>query len=153
MFVGEPAQLTFVAATGFGAGNRGLEMISVAVTRDGEEMALVRQRGPVTTGPVPLRDPVVLFRGRMQIRFTYRDDDGQTLPVWSNQTRLPKAVAVEIFNTAGASLFPVPLLMKLPVNMAAGCVSGSDDEDGGCPRPGARQPQQGAQDRDNAEGQ
>jgi hypothetical protein len=132
-----------VAATGFGAGDRGLELISVNVTKNNDETAMVRQRGPVVSGPSPLRDPVVLMHGRMQFRFSYRDDDGRVLATWTNQERLPKAVAVEIFNTAGASVFPVPVLLKLPANLAAGCLTGGgDDGEGavGCPGQQGRRP-------------
>jgi general secretion pathway protein J len=135
MFAGDAGNLLFVAATGFSAGDRGLELISITVTRDEDGIAVVRQRGPVTTGPAPLRDPVILLRGRMQFRFSYRDDNGQTLQSWSNSERLPKAVAVEILNSAGVSVFPVPVVMKLPANLAATCVSGDDDGEGGCPSP------------------
>lgn len=122
----------FAAATGFGAGDRGLELISITVTKEENELAVIRQRGPVVAGPAPLRDPVILLRGRMQFRFSYRDEDGQVLPTWSNRDRLPKAVAVEVFNTAGVSVFPVPVLMTLPANLSAACISGGgDDGDGG----------------------
>jgi len=156
IFVGDAAQLLFVAATGFGAGDRGLELISITATKDGDDLVVVRQRGPVTTGQAPLRDPVVLLRGRMQFRFSYRDDDGQTLLTWSNRDRLPKAVAVELFNAGGVSVFPVPLVLKVPTNLSAACISGGG-EDGdaavGCPgqggarlrQPGQQPGQQGGQ--------
>lgn len=133
MFAGDAGQLTFVAATGFSAGDRGLETISVTVTRDDNGMAVIRQRGPVATGRTPLRDPVVLMRGRMQFQFSYRDEDGQTLTAWSNRERLPAAVAVDIRNTAGVSVFPTPVVIKLPTNMAADCIAGDGDLTAGCP--------------------
>jgi type II secretory pathway component PulJ len=139
IFAGDAQQLMFVAATGFGAGDRGLELISVTVTKEQEDTLVVRQRGQVATGPTPLRDPVVLLRGRMQVRFTYQDDLGQTLEIWSNRDRLPKAVAVNILNAAGTSVFPAPVVLKLPTTMAAACISGASSDDGtgmgmiGCP--------------------
>lgn len=146
MFVGDAEKLVFVAATGFGAGDRGLELISITVTREQDGIAVVRQRGPVTTGPAPLADPVVLLRGRMQLQFSYRDDDGQILKTWSNRERLPKAVAVDIVNTAGVSVFPVPVVMKLPANLAAACIAGDGDDAGGCPAPrSGRQDKSGGQ--------
>jgi general secretion pathway protein J len=131
MFSGDAGQLLFVAATGFGAGNRGLELVSVNMTRDADGVvALVRQRGQVTTGPTPLRDPVVLLHGRMQFAFSYRDEDGQTLTSWTNRERLPKAVVLDLRNTAGVSVFPTPVVFNVPTNMAAACISG-DGGDGG----------------------
>jgi general secretion pathway protein J len=128
VFAGEGAQLLFVAATGFGAGDRGLELISVTVTKDGEDTVVVRQRGQVTTGRTPLRDPVVLLRGRLKVGFSYRDDDGRIVPTWSNRQQLPKAVAVDITNNAGTALFPAPVLLKLPANLAAACLTSTGSE-------------------------
>ncbi|MPZ56885.1 MAG: hypothetical protein GEU91_10400 [Rhizobiales bacterium] len=141
LFSGDAGKLMFVAATGFGAGDRGLELISITVAREEDGIVVVRERGPVSTAPGPLRDPVILLRGRMQVQFTYRDDDGQVLTNWSNRPQLPKAVAVNVFNTAGVSVFPVPLLITLPTNLAAACIAGGDEdgESGGvCPSPRGR---------------
>jgi Tfp pilus assembly protein FimT len=148
IFAGDAQQLMFVAATGFGAGDRGLELISVTVTKEQDDTVMVRQRGQVSTGPTPLRDPVVLLRGRIQVRFSYQDDQGVTQATWSNRDRLPKAVAIEVFNTVGTSVFPTPVVLKLPTTLAAACLSAGNADDGtgaaGCPgqqqRP--RQPQQ-----------
>jgi general secretion pathway protein J len=140
VFAGGADSLLFVAATGFGSGDRGVELLSVNVTKNDDDMALVRQRGQVTSGQTPLRDPVVLLRGRMQVQFSYYDNDGQTLPTWSNRDQLPKAVGINILNTAGVAVFPVPLMMKLPTNLASGCV-GSAGGDGTTECPGPRQRQ------------
>lgn len=147
MFAGSEGQLLFVAATGFGAGDRGLELISITVTREEEGIAVVRQRGPVVTGPAPLRDAVVLLRGRMQFRFSFRDDDGQTVANWSNRESLPKAVAVELFNNAGVSVFPVPVVMKLPATRPAPCTAGDDDGTGAAACPGDRGSTRGRRER------
>jgi general secretion pathway protein J len=155
MFIGQPQQLLFVATTGFGAADRGLEMISVNVVSEEDGVAVVRQRGPVTSGPAPLRDPVVLLRGRMQVRFTYRDDAGQALESWTNRDRLPKAVEINIVNPAGVSVFPAPVVMKLPANLSAACVAGGGGDEGvgsgGCPtgRPRRTPNQQNEQDGQN----
>jgi len=133
IFSGDAGRLLFVAATGFGAGDRGLELISITVTREQDDTAVVRQRGPVSTGPVPLRDPVVLLRGRMRFQFAYRDANGQLQPKWSDRQELPQAVVVNVANNAGTSVFPVPVEMKLPANIIAMCITGDDDGTGGCP--------------------
>jgi general secretion pathway protein J len=140
MFAGDARQLLFVAATGFGAGDRGLELISVTVTNEGDGIAVVRQRGPVMTGPAPLRDPVILLRGRLLMQFTYRDDDGQALVSWTNRDKLPKGVAVDVRNQAGVSVFPVPFVVRLPTTMPAACLAGAEDAPGGCPGGQARTP-------------
>jgi Tfp pilus assembly protein FimT len=145
IFAGEAQQLMFVAATGFGAGDRGLELISVTVTKEQDDTVVVRQRGQVSTGPTPLLDPVVLLRGRIQVRFSYQDDQGVTLATWSNRDRLPKAVAIEVFNAVGTSVFPTPVVLKLPTTLAAACLSTGNADDGtgatGCPGQQQRPPQ------------
>ena len=143
IFAGEPGSLLFVAATGFGASDRGVELLSINVVTDQDGIAIVRQRGQVTSGQTPLRDPVVLLRGRMQAQFTYQDSDGQTVATWKNRDQLPKAVSLNILNQAGVAVFPVPFMMKLPVNQAGGCaVSGESDGSTGCPTGQQRPPQQ-----------
>jgi len=146
VFSGDAESLLFVAATGFGAGDGGVELVSVNVVKDESGIAVVRQRGRVTTGQTPLRDPVVLLRGNMQVQFSYYGYDGQPQPSWTNRDQLPKAVAVNILNPAGVAVFPVPLTMKLPTNMAAGCVDGDEGTGTGCTGP-QRRPQQNQTDQ------
>jgi general secretion pathway protein J len=146
VFVGGADSLLFVAATGFGAGDRGVELLAINVTKNDDGIALVRQRGQVTSGQTPLRDPVVLLRGRMQVQFSYYDNDGQTLPTWSQRDQLPKAVGINVLNAAGVAVFPVPLMMKLPTNLAAGCAGGAGgDGTTECPGPRQQRPPQESQ--------
>jgi hypothetical protein len=129
-FVGEPNRLIFVAATGFGTGDRGLELLNITAVTERDDFTLVRQRGPVANPAPQLRDPVVLLRGRMQIRFSYRDQNGQTLAGWSNRRELPAAVLVELFGPTRVPVFPVPLLFPVSVNQSVDCLyeteSGAD---------------------------
>lgn len=147
LFTGDNNQLMFVAATGFGAGDKGVELISIQVVKEEDGIALVRQRGPVTTAPTPLRDPVVLLHGRMQVQFSYRDADGKTVQAWTDRPQLPKAVAVYVFGAGGLPVFPVPVLLNLPANLAASCLNDNGGGDnGGCPNQQQQgQPQQGQQ--------
>lgn len=136
VFSGDTGSLLFVAATGFGAGDRGVELLSINVVTEQDGIAIVRQRGQVTSGQTPLRDPVVLLRGRMQAQFSYLDNNGQTVATWKNRDQLPKAVSINILNQAGVAVFPVPFMMKLPTNQAAGCAVGGDPDGAtGCPSP------------------
>jgi general secretion pathway protein J len=128
LFKGDANGLMFAAATGFGAGNRGVELLSVATVVDRDGLILVRNRGPVGNPQPELRDPVVLMRGRMQIRFSYRDHNGKAAPAWIEQQALPAAVAVEIFGADGKPIFPVPALLMLPQNYSAECFSPAADK-------------------------
>lgn len=127
-FIGDPSRLLFVAATGFGAGDRGLELLNVAAVNERDDLILVRHRGPVANPPPPLRDPVVLLRGRIGLRFSYRDRDGRTVATWTNRRELPAAVVVELFGLAQTPLFPVPLILPIAVNFSADCL---DSPEGG----------------------
>jgi general secretion pathway protein J len=123
LFKGDANSLVFAAATGFGTGNRGVEMISVSAFADGEDIALIRNRGPVANPQPELRDPVVLMKGRMRVRFSYRDQNGKTEPTWIEQAELPAAVAIEIFGAQGNPILPVPALIRLQQNFSVECLN------------------------------
>lgn len=130
MFKGDATGLVFVAATGFGAGDRGLELISISILPDGDGITVVRQRGPAANPLPELRDPVVLLRGRMQIRFSYRDRNGQVASSWISRAELPSVVAVEVFGAAGNPIFPVPAMLRLPTNSSAECINPPTEDAG-----------------------
>ena len=123
LFKGDANSVVFAAATGFGTGNRGVELISVSAFQDGEDIALIRNRGPVANPQPELRDPVVLMKGRMRVRFSYRDHNGKTAPTWIEQPDLPAAVAIEIFGAQGNPILPVPALIRLPQNFSVECLN------------------------------
>ena len=121
LFKGDANSMVFAAATGLGTGNRGVELISLSGFQDREEVALVRNRGPVANPQLELRDPVVLMKGRMRVRFSYRDHNGKTSQTWIEQPELPAAVAIEIFGAEGNPILPVPALITLPQNFSVEC--------------------------------
>ncbi|MEA2986701.1 MAG: ral secretion pathway protein [Alphaproteobacteria bacterium] len=128
LFKGDANGLVFAAATGFGTGNRGVELISVSAFQDREDIALIRNRGPVAFPQPELGDPVVLMRGRMRVRFSYRDNNGKTAPTWIEQPELPAAVAIEIFGAQGNPILPVPALITLPQNYSVECFNPPSDK-------------------------
>jgi hypothetical protein len=127
-FSGDATHLSFVSATGFGAGNRGVELLNIFESTDHDDHLLVRQRGPVSNPPAPLGDPVTLLRGRIQIRLSYRDSDGQTVPTWTNRPELPSAVLVEILDSNGTAVFPTPFLLPVLVNYSVDCFDSANEE-------------------------
>jgi hypothetical protein len=129
LFQGEATRMMFVAATGFGAGNRGLELVTVEVVPDGEGTALVRKRGPIAGLGTQQTDPVVLLRGRATPRFAYRDESGARSTVWAGKSELPASVEVEIIGASGNPIFPVATVLPLPSRVAAECLEGGDDEE------------------------
>jgi general secretion pathway protein J len=130
LFEGEERKIMFVAATGFGAGNRGVELLTVEVVPDGEGIALVRKRGAVASLATLQTDPVVLLRGRATVRFAYRDDEGVRTTVWAGKSKLPASVEVEILGASGMPIFPVAMVLPLPSRLAAECLEGEDEDEG-----------------------
>lgn len=133
LFKGDAQSLMFPAATGFGAGNRGLELLSMNVAPDGDGSVLIRKRGPIANLGTVLTDPVALLRGRMTLSFSFRDSAGALSTVWENQNTLPAAVLVDIRGASGASLFPAAIVIPLVTNLSAACLpsskgKGGDDE-------------------------
>lgn len=129
LFQGEETKLMFVAATGFGAGNRGVELLTVEVVPDGEGNALVRKRGPIASLGTQQTDPVVLIRGRATPRFAYRDEAGVRTTVWAGKSTLPASVEVEIIGASGMPIFPVPTVFPLPSRVSAECLDSEEAED------------------------
>jgi general secretion pathway protein J len=125
-FSGDPTHLSFVAATGFGVGDRGVELLNFAMIDNKDDFYLVRQRAPVSNPPSELKDSVVLLHGRMQVRFSFRDSAGKFLDNWSKRPDLPTAVGVQVFGASGA-IFPQPLLFPVPVNYSIECLLPEDE--------------------------
>jgi general secretion pathway protein J len=121
LFKGDANKMVFAAATGFGSGNRGIELISISTLPASDGLTVVRSRGPVANPQPEMRDPVVLMSGRMQVRFSYRDRNGRASPTWIEQAEMPAAVAVEVFGAEGNPVLPVAALLSLPQNYSVEC--------------------------------
>lgn len=127
-FSGDASRLRFVAATGFGVGNNGLELLNIAATPDHDDVLLVRRRGPVLNPPAQMRDPVVLMRGRIQVRFAYRDAAGQTFKAWTNRPNLPAAVLVQVLAQDGTPIFPSVFVVPVPVSLGVDCLGEQSEQ-------------------------
>ena len=126
-FAGNTSALRFVAATGFGVGNRGLELLNISAKQDHDDVLLVRERGPILNPATQLSDPVVLMRGRIQIRFAYRDSGGRTYASWGNRPDLPAAVLVQVLAQDGTPVFPTAFVLPVPVSLGADCLIDQGD--------------------------
>jgi general secretion pathway protein J len=122
LFRGHPTSMLFVAATGWRAGDRGLELVSVDVIEQGDTTYLVRRRGPAASLAAQLSDPVVLVKGRMLISFAYNDRVARRHPVWDGRPSLPASVEVQVRTRNGESVMPAPMVIQLPVNLAVECL-------------------------------
>lgn len=126
-FAGNANAMRFVAATGFGVGNHGLELLNISAKQDNDDLTLLRERGPILNPASQLSDPVVLMRGRIQVRFAYRDAGGQTYDQWGNKPNLPAAVLVRVLAQDGAPVFPTAFVLPIPVNLGADCLVDQGD--------------------------
>lgn len=156
LFSGDERNLTFVAATGFNTGDRGLELITISVLTDQDGTSVVRQRGPISIPPQAQRDPVTLLKGRMQVRFSFRDATGAVLPAWNQQAELPRAVMVEVIGASGAPLFATTPALTLTTNYNVTCLFSDDDEDeeggqSGCVKPARAKSQKTSKQNSNAQ--
>ncbi len=127
-FMGDASKMLFVASTGFGIGDRGLELLNITASGEGDNFYLTRQRSPVSNPPGQFRDSVVLLHGRMQVRFLYLDQTGKAFESWTNKAVMPSAVAVQVDVPQRGPLFPRPLLLPIPVNYSADCLAGGEDD-------------------------
>ncbi|HVZ52879.1 MAG TPA: prepilin-type N-terminal cleavage/methylation domain-containing protein [Pseudolabrys sp.] len=126
-FAGNANAMRFVAATGFGVGNHGLELLNISAKQDNDDLLLVRERGPILNPASQLSDPVVLMRGHIQVRFAYRDAGGQTFDQWGNKPELPAAVLVKVLAQDGTPVFPSAFVLPVPVNLGADCLVDQGD--------------------------
>lgn len=150
LFKGDANNLVFAAATGFGSGNRGVELISITAVADREGVALVRSRGAIANPQPELRDPVVLMRGRMQFRFSFRDRNGKAIATWIEQPEMPGGVALEIFGAEGNPVMPVATLLMLPQNYSVECFNPSASQANIQARCSSQEQDQEKQDRNQA---
>lgn len=121
-FAGNASAMRFVAATGFGVGNRGVELLNISAKADNDDLMVMRERGPVLNPATQFSDPVVLMRGRIQVRFAYRDSSGQVTDTWGNRPDLPSAVLVRVLGKDGAPVFPSAFVLPVPVSLGADCL-------------------------------
>ncbi|HEX5958028.1 MAG TPA: hypothetical protein VFY92_05145 [Hyphomicrobiaceae bacterium] len=131
VFRGSEAAMTFPAATGFGPGRDGLEMISVTVDTSDDGRALVRRRAPLVGSTyAKFRDPVVLLSGPYRYVFRYFAREGPGMPVWTNTQEPPVRVELTVTGERGP-LFSAPIELPLLASLSAGCLASSNLP--GCP--------------------
>ena len=80
----------------------------------------MRSRSPIANPQPEMRDPVVLMRGRMQIRSATDHRNGKTSPTWIEQSEMPAAVAVEVLSAEGQPVMPVAALIAAPPELQRG---------------------------------
>jgi hypothetical protein len=104
----KPVRIVFVAGAG-SESSPADEIVALTIERHDDVMRLVRRRAPWTgpdmdIGRVPVRDPVVLIEGDLDMSFLFGHlDPGGALvwsPTWIGQTTLPRFVRLKMNDRA-----------------------------------------------------
>jgi len=129
LFEGSELSVTFVRSAIGPNTPRGLEIIRLAETADGRELALVRSHMPFV--PLPLqgslssflrfRDPVVLVRSPYRVSFAYAGPDRVWRGSWSGQKELPRAVRVMLRDAATQQTLSMSTAAMIHVEVSAEC--------------------------------
>ena len=132
-FRGDELYFEFPAATGFGTGRGGVEMIAISAEQlGGGKMALVRRHSghvPTESG-AEFKDPVVLFSGNLQYIFRYIAQDGTQHSTWNDHPDLPVRIEVDILEGRE----PVLPTLELPLYADMSVVCLLQPGAPGCPR-------------------
>ena len=130
---GDP-QIIFVTGGGRAAGKTGTEIVSLSVEHSETQTKLIRRRGS-WAGPmqqiadVPLQDPVVLLRGRLEFAFSYSQiaPNGELVwgTRWMGENALPHSVHLILRDSeTGVALQDVefPIFADAPASCASSAI-------------------------------
>ncbi|MGC2776749.1 MAG: type II secretion system protein [Bradyrhizobium sp.] len=130
LFDGSDASIT-LARTSLGPnGGRGLDMVRIAETGDGDGAALTRTRATFAPGGATARnfaEPVVLLRAPYRVTFAYAGADRVWKPSWRNAERLPAAVLVTVRDARGGSVLSMSRIAVIHVSAPADSVCRAAD--------------------------
>ena len=131
VFRGNEVSLSFLAATGAGRGQEGIQVIAITIDDGADGRALVRRSAPFDGVSQRLPDdPVVLLSGPFEYRFSYHSRKGRQTPAWADPHELPARVELAIVGPRGP-IFGVPLEFSVPASLSAACLA--DRNLRGCP--------------------
>ena len=146
-FVGEPEQLRFIAAGGAFSGPQGEELISLTVEDVDGTMHLVRRRAPwlgqrTIFASAPLRDPIDLIEGNVDITFAFGSfgTDGNLTwsDHWRSQPLLPRLVRLTIRDRSSGAELLAGLQFVLRADAPIDCAQAGASVD--CLKAGAPSP-------------
>ena len=106
LFDGSDTSVTLARISLGPNGGRGLDVVRIAETGDGDGAALTRTRATFVPGngsSRPFADPVVLLQAPYQVSFSYAGADGVWKPTWREAERLPKAVLLTVRDAGGVA--------------------------------------------------
>jgi general secretion pathway protein J len=130
LFDGSDTSITLARISLGPNGGRGLDMVRIAETGDGDGVALARTRATFAPGDASSRnfgDPVVLLQAPYRVSFAYAGADRMWKPSWRNAERLPAAVLVTVRDAQSGSALSISRIAVIHVSAPADSVCSSAD--------------------------
>ncbi|WP_315813766.1 prepilin-type N-terminal cleavage/methylation domain-containing protein [Bradyrhizobium sp. SZCCHNR2028] len=115
LFDGSETSVTLVRTALGPQRGRGLDVIRIAESGGGDDVALTRTRAAFAPGSASARefaDPVVLLQAPYRVSFAYAGADRIWSPSWRNAEKLPAAVRVTVHDGSRGS---APSLSRIAV--------------------------------------
>lgn len=130
LFLGTRGYVIFPAATGFGPGRGGFELLSLSIEETEGRPALVRRRAPLGSDPSTggFRDAVVLLDGRYRMSFAYVGADGTRREEWLDRPDMPTRIELTILREDGRPALASPLVFAIPADYPAACLGDEPPE-------------------------
>ena len=130
LFLGKAGYVIFPAATGFGPGRGGFELVSLSVEAAEGRTVLMRRRAPLGADPDAggFRDGVVLFEGNYRMAFAYVGADGVRREEWLDRPELPARVELSVVGADGRQALAAPLVFAIGADYPAACLADEPPE-------------------------
>jgi len=128
LFDGSDTAVTLARITLGPNGGRGLEMVRIAETGDGDGVALTRTRAKFSPGAAShpdFTDPVVLLRSPYHVSFAYAGTDRAWKSSWNHTEQLPAAVLLTVRDGAGGNALSISRIAVIHVSAPADKICGS----------------------------
>ncbi|WP_257167095.1 type II secretion system protein J [Bradyrhizobium sp. SRS-191] len=128
LFDGSETSVTFVRLSLGPRSGRGLDLVRISESGDGDDAVLVRKRAAFAPGSArELADPVVLLQAPYRVSFAYAGADRNWAPSWRSAEKLPAAVRVTVRNTADASAPSISRIAMIHISAPAESVCSPAD--------------------------
>ncbi|CCE00359.1 prepilin-type N-terminal cleavage/methylation domain-containing protein [Bradyrhizobium sp. STM 3809] len=125
LFEGSETSVTFVRIALAPKTGRGLDLVRIAETGDGDGAVVSRKRVAFAPGRSSGRDfgdPVVLLQAPYRVSFAFAGADRTWTTSWHDAERLPAAVRVTVRNAIDASAPPISRIAVIRVSAPADSV-------------------------------
>jgi len=126
-FVGEPTRIVLVRSQiGPNAGPK-LEWVQIEQQAGDSGLIVARSHAPFAPSaddepPSQFLDAVAALHPPWRVRFAFTGDDGAWRETWVRQSRLPRAVRIEVYDRDSGVASPLSTIVALHVDTPVDCV-------------------------------